>query len=221
MEEPRFGMNGNGCAGSMASGVSTGKTWCEEVVLEPGGFGLASARAPRRARCPRAARSSCSSRQRRCWSRGELDDLGADPGELLGGRQAVLGERRRRPERTWPRRPGDADHEELVEVVGRDRQEAQLLQQRMVAVRGLLQHAAVELQPGQLAVDEALRRAAASAAPSSVAAGGASRRRRSSRSTSVSRPPRPGRPVTRRSLPCRSARRGLRTGSVTLSRRFR
>ncbi len=25
--DPRFGMNGNGWAGSMASGVSTGKTW--------------------------------------------------------------------------------------------------------------------------------------------------------------------------------------------------
>ena len=30
IEEPRFGMNGNGCAGSIASGVSTGKTWCRK-----------------------------------------------------------------------------------------------------------------------------------------------------------------------------------------------
>jgi hypothetical protein len=27
IEKPRLGMNGNGCAGSMASGVSTGKMW--------------------------------------------------------------------------------------------------------------------------------------------------------------------------------------------------
>ena len=50
---------------------------------------------------------------------------------------------------------GDADHEEFVEVVGRDRQEAHPLEQRMVGVLGLLQHAPVELQPGQFAVDEA------------------------------------------------------------------
>ena len=41
----------------------------------------------------------------------------------------------------------DADHEELVEIAGRDRQEAQLLEQRMVAVGRLFQDAAVELQP--------------------------------------------------------------------------
>ena len=55
---------------------------------------------------------------------------------------------------------GDAHHEEFVEIVGRDRQEAQLLEQRMVVVLRLLQHPAIELQPGQLAVDEARLRLA-------------------------------------------------------------
>jgi hypothetical protein len=52
---------------------------------------------------------------------------------------------------------GDAHHEELVEVIGRDRQEAQLLQHRMALVFSLFEHAPVEMQPGELAVDESLR----------------------------------------------------------------
>ncbi len=61
------------------------------------------------------------------------------------------------PAATWPYRPADAHHVELVEVRGRDRQEAQALEQRVAHVLRLLQHAAVELQPGQLAVVEARR----------------------------------------------------------------
>ena len=51
-----------------------------------------------------------------------------------------------------------AHHEELVEVVGRDRQEPEALEQRMAPVRGLLQHAPVEFEPRQLAIDEAFGR---------------------------------------------------------------
>jgi hypothetical protein len=58
--------------------------------------------------------------------------------------------------RTCSAQAGDADHEEFVEVVRRDRQEAQLLEQRMAEVPRLFQDAAVELQPGQLAIDEAV-----------------------------------------------------------------
>ena len=50
--------------------------------------------------------------------------------------------------------PGDADHEELVEVVGRDRQEPHPLQQRVAGIDRLLQHATVEMKPGELAIDE-------------------------------------------------------------------
>ena len=48
--------------------------------------------------------------------------------------------------------PGDADGEELVEVGGEDGQELQALHQRHVVLLGQLEHARVELQPGQLAV---------------------------------------------------------------------
>ena len=52
----------------------------------------------------------------------------------------------------------DADHEELVEIVRGNRQEAQLFEHRMVRVRRFFHDAAVELQPGEFAVDEALGR---------------------------------------------------------------
>ena len=52
---------------------------------------------------------------------------------------------------------GHAHHEELVEVVRRDRQEFQSLQQRMTAIGGFLEDAAVEIEPRQLTIDEAVR----------------------------------------------------------------
>ena len=53
---------------------------------------------------------------------------------------------------------GHADHEELVEVAGEDGQEAGPLEQRHGRVLGELEHPLVELQPGQLAVEEAVGR---------------------------------------------------------------
>ena len=50
--------------------------------------------------------------------------------------------------------PGDPDHEELVEVGGEDREEPGALQQRDRVVGRELQDALVELQPGDLAVEE-------------------------------------------------------------------
>ena len=51
---------------------------------------------------------------------------------------------------------GDADHEELVEVAGEDRQEACPLQQRQGGVLGELEDPLVEADPGDLPVDEAV-----------------------------------------------------------------
>ena len=48
---------------------------------------------------------------------------------------------------------GDADLEELVEVAGEDGQELDPLEQRVALVARLVEHAGVELEPGQLAVD--------------------------------------------------------------------
>ena len=53
--------------------------------------------------------------------------------------------------------PGDADFEELVEIGGDDAQEAQPLQQRRRAVLRLRQHAPVERELAELAVEIQLR----------------------------------------------------------------
>ena len=52
---------------------------------------------------------------------------------------------------------GYAHHEEFVEVVRRDRQEPQPLEQRVLAVFRFLKNAAVEVEPGQFPVDEPFR----------------------------------------------------------------
>ena len=54
--------------------------------------------------------------------------------------------------------PGDAHHVELVEVAGEDRQELDALEQRQRLVLRELQHACVEVQPGQLSVQESVAR---------------------------------------------------------------
>ena len=60
-------------------------------------------------------------------------------------------------ERLLPQ-PGHANHEKLVEVRAENRQELHPLQQRSLLILRLLQHAGVELQPAQLAVDEQIGR---------------------------------------------------------------
>ena len=88
------------------------------------------------------------------------DDLGAltDLRQLLGGCQPVS--------RSWPAKPGhllplqtgDADLEELVKVAGRDGQELHPFEKREVGVLAEGEHALVEGEPAQLAVQEALVR---------------------------------------------------------------
>ncbi len=52
---------------------------------------------------------------------------------------------------------GHAHHEKFIEVVGGDREEPHPLEQGMGGVLGLLEHPAVEVQPGQLTVNETVR----------------------------------------------------------------
>ena len=53
--------------------------------------------------------------------------------------------------------PGDAHLEELIEVRADDAEELHPLQQRVLRIQRLVQHALVELQPAQFAIDEVLR----------------------------------------------------------------
>ena len=73
-------------------------------------------------------------------------------GQLFGRRQPVV---RDRPDAgaVLGHQTGDAHDVEFVDVGGRDRQEAQPLQQRMMGIGRFLQDPPVERQPGQLAVD--------------------------------------------------------------------
>ena len=50
---------------------------------------------------------------------------------------------------------GDPDHEEFIKVIGGNRQESHPLQRGMARIDRFLQHAAIEMQPGKLPVDEA------------------------------------------------------------------
>ncbi len=81
----------------------------------------------------------------------------AEPHQLLGRRKTVLG-RRGKSAAHLAAQTSDTDHEEFVEVIGRDRQEAHLLEQRVVMIRGLFKHPAIEFEPGQFAIDEPLNR---------------------------------------------------------------
>ena len=83
----------------------------------------------------------------------QLAGLGPDRLEHLAGQQPGGG-RDGDAGRDPALEAGDADHEELVEVAGEDRQEPGPLQQRQPRVLGQLEHPLVEVQPGQLAVEE-------------------------------------------------------------------
>ncbi|MNZ91738.1 hypothetical protein D3C78_1107320 [compost metagenome] len=52
---------------------------------------------------------------------------------------------------------GDADHEEFIEIGGRDGKETQTLQKRVIRVQRFLENAAIKLEPGKFAVDETRR----------------------------------------------------------------
>ena len=69
-----------------------------------------------------------------------------EPGDV--GRGVALGER--------VLERGHADHEELVQVARHDAGELEPLERRVRGVAGLLEHAAVELEPRELAVQEQL-----------------------------------------------------------------
>jgi hypothetical protein len=76
----------------------------------------------------------------------QLGGGGVDLGQLIVGRQAVLADHPHALAHL-PLQAGEAHHVEFVEVVGRDRQEAQPLHQRMARVLALLHHPAIERQP--------------------------------------------------------------------------
>ena len=127
----------------------------QEMIVEPGLLGLGDVGAVDQDDVFLAQVLAQRAQARLLVGREAADRL-ADAHELLGRRQpvrALLDDALAH----LVLQAGDAHHEEFVEVVGRDRQEAQPLQHRMVLVLGLFQHAAIEVQPGEFPVDEPFR----------------------------------------------------------------
>ena len=86
---------------------------------------------------------------------GEREDAVPDFGERRG-RRATVRREHRDAGGLEAHEPGDADHEELVEVRGEDRAELDALEQRHRRVLCELEHAGVEIEPGELAIEESL-----------------------------------------------------------------
>ena len=155
MAKPRLGMNGKGMRRIDRHGRQDREDLVEEEAVEPRAAprrvtlaGIDDGDAVRRAaRRAAGASSACWLRisspvsalmAASCWAGVRPSWLGVSIAAGLLALQA-----------------GHAHHVEFVEVVGRDRQEAHPLEQRMVDVVGLLEHPLVEGEPGELAVDEA------------------------------------------------------------------
>ena len=85
---------------------------------------------------------------------GEFGNRLVDEDELLGRRHAV-GAAFGDAFADLRLDAGDTDHEELIKVIGGNRQEPHPLQRRMSRIYRLFEHAAVEMQPGQFAIDKA------------------------------------------------------------------
>ena len=149
-------MYGNGWPGPTASGVSTGKISLLEDV----------ARAPR---APPASRSSISATTMPCAWRGRAAGGAsrasparrrarvvalADLGERLPAACSPSGERTATPGGDLVHQPGDADHEELVQVRGEDRAEVDRSSSGTRVVADELEHPTVEVELRQLAVQE-------------------------------------------------------------------
>ena len=156
--KPVLGMNGNGCAGSIASGDSTGNTWRRNTSSRwarsavgqrcRGCTGLMPSRLHLRLTARRTPPADAPSAGAHRHGSAPVARPAVSP-SIDGGGVALarqLAQAR------------DAHGVELVEVGGRDRHEAQPFQQRHARVFGLFQHPPVEAEPAELAVEEPLRR---------------------------------------------------------------
>ncbi len=138
-------MKGKGWAGSTASGVRTGKICWKKWSSSQNSLRLLERR--------RIDESDLFGLEvllqlapQAELGFGKLRDAGVDERQLLFRQKPVIG-RRLDPATDLADDAGDADHEEFVEIVRRDRNEAHPLQQGMGGVGGFQQHPAVEFEP--------------------------------------------------------------------------
>src|SRR5262249_33430684 len=83
----------------------------------------------------------------------QLMDSTGDGGEG-GGRGQAIRARGHVARAKLPLEIGDPDHEELVEIRAEDREELHTLQKRDARILRLLEDTTVELEPGELAIDQ-------------------------------------------------------------------
>ena len=149
-------MYGNGWAGSTASGVRTGKTRSLKSFLHCRCSSRVRSSQRTSSMFSLASAGTISSRNRVAWRSISSDDVLQICSSTSRGIRPDAA-RDRHPGGDPSLESGDPHHEELVEVGGEDRQEAHPLQQREAGVLGELEHPAVEVQPGDLAVQEPVR----------------------------------------------------------------
>ena len=153
--KPRLGMNGNGCAGSIGKRRQHRKDVLQEIIFEPGPLGLRQRRGRRPARCPpwqapRAARASAPAGRWRGARPPRRCARAARPGSARPGSRSVM------PARTWPFRPATRTMKNSSRLLAEIDRKRSRSSSGWLAFSRLLQHPAIEMQPGQLAVDEAL-----------------------------------------------------------------
>ena len=148
-------MYGNGWAGSTASGVRTGKTLRVEHLDEVLAVVVVELVPVRERDADVFERGRDLLREQLGLAGDELVDARADRAELLERVHAVgrLGADARRD---LLLEAGDAHLDELVEVGREDRQELGPLEQRALGVLGQREHPGVEVEPGELAVQQAV-----------------------------------------------------------------
>jgi hypothetical protein len=129
----------------------------EEVVADPLTLSPAPLLAPREYDALAHQRRQHHLVQEAILVRHHRARLGTHRVEHLGG-PAAIGTRFRQPELDLLLEPSDANLEELVEVRGDDGDEAQPLEQRHRVVGRLRQHAALEREDAELAVEKLGRR---------------------------------------------------------------
>ena len=129
------------------------KNVVEEVILDPGPLGLGDVAAVDQNDAD-VGEDSAQIAPDRLLVDGELRNRFVDHDQLFRGRQPV-GAALGNALANLGLDAGDPDHEELVKVIGGNRQEPDPLQCGMAGIDRFLEHPAVEMQPGQLAIDEA------------------------------------------------------------------
>ena len=128
-------MYGNGCAGSTASGVSTGKTWARKYSASRLRSAVVELVPAQRPGCPApaSAGSTSSCRSSAGVPGDELVGALRRPGSSVSRAVSPSAERIAEAHVQPPLQAGDPDHVELVEVAGEDREELHPLQQRQPA----------------------------------------------------------------------------------------